>query len=266
MSVEIQKIKKSIAPFRKILLDHPVYSQLQHLDDLKILMQEHVFAVWDFMALLKALQFKLTSTNAPWVPVGSPKTRRLINEIVLEEESDVNIKGEPSSHYEMYIDAMKQCGANTNKIQNIVSRLKSGYSHKEILKFNLEGIKDCTLNFIKSTFEIIHNGGAHEIAAAFTFGREDLIPDMFRAIIGDLDKNFPGKLDSFRYYLDRHVQLDEEEHSPMAMAMIEELCGKDKNKWSEVKKAAISSIKHRIELWDGIEQEIKNYKLKSASQ
>ena len=89
MSVEIQKIKKSIAPFRKILLDHPVYSQLQHLDDLKILMQEHVFAVWDFMALLKALQFKLTSTNAPWIPVGSPKTRRLINEIVLEEESDL---------------------------------------------------------------------------------------------------------------------------------------------------------------------------------
>ena len=120
------------------------------------------------------------------------------------------------------------------------------------------------MEFVKSTFEIIHKGELHEIAAAFTFGREDLIPDMFRAIIADLDKNFPGKLDSLRYYLDRHVHLDEETHSPMAMQMIEELCGEDERKWEDAKQVAINSLKARIVLWDGIEQGIKNRQLAAA--
>lgn len=264
MNPHIQNIKDAIAPYRQLLLQHPVYQQLRHIDDLKVLMEQHVFAVWDFMALLKALQFGLTSTNAPWMPIGSPKTRRLINEIVLEEESDINIQGEPASHYEMYLDAMEQCGANTDQVKRLIARLLSGYSHKELIAFNVEQLEEYTLEFVKSTFDIIHKGELHEIAAAFTFGREDLIPDMFRAIIADLDKNFPGKLDSFHYYLDRHVHLDEENHSPMAMQMIEELCEEDERKWEEAKAVAINSLKARIALWDGIEQGIKNRQLAAA--
>ena len=264
MNPYIQNIKDSIAPYRKLLLQHPVYQQLRHIDDLKVLMEQHVFAVWDFMALLKALQFGLTSTNAPWMPIGNPKTRRLINEIVLEEESDMNMQGEPASHYEMYLDAMEQCGADTAQVKRLIARLLAGYSHSELISFNVEQLEDYTLEFVKSTFEIIHKGALHEIAAAFTFGREDLIPDMFRAIIADLDKNFPGKLDSFHYYLDRHVHLDEETHTPMAMQMMEELCGDDEIKWEEAKQVAINSLKARIALWDGIEQGIKNRQLAAA--
>jgi pyrroloquinoline quinone (PQQ) biosynthesis protein C len=106
----------------------------------------------------------------------------------------------------------------------------------------------------------------HEIGAAFTFGREDLIPDMFRAIVNDLDKNFPNKLDAFRYYLDRHIELDEETHTPMAMEMMEELCGEDDQKWQEVKLIAIDSLRARIALWDGIEQSIKNRQMEAAIQ
>jgi hypothetical protein len=264
MNAYIKDIKTTISPFRDLLLTHPVYQQLRHLNDLKVMMEQHVFAVWDFMALLKALQFGLTSTNAPWMPIGSPKTRRLINEIVLEEESDINNKGEYASHYEMYLDAMEQCGADTTQVKRLVARLLSGYSHKELISFNVEQLEEPTLEFVRSTFKIIHRGKLHEIAAAFTFGREDLIPDMFRAIINDLDKNFPGKLDALRYYLDRHVHLDEETHSPMAMRMIEELCGDDEKKWNDVKRISIQSIKARIALWDGIEQGIKNRQLAAA--
>ena len=258
MNPNIEEIKQDTLPFRKLLLKHPVYSQLQHLDDLKVLMEQHVFAVWDFMALLKALQHGLTSTNAPWMPIGNPKTRRLINEIVLEEESDIDINGNPSSHYEMYVQAMQQCGANTQQVERFIERLLLGYSHKELIKFNVEQVKKYTLRFVNTTFDIIHRGKLHEIAAAFTFGREDLIPDMFRAIVKDLDKNFPGKLDSFRYYLDRHIELDEEVHTPLALQMIEELCGEDEIKWQEAKKVAIDCLKARIFLWDGIEQSIKD--------
>ena len=81
-------------------------------------MEYHVYAVWDFMSLLKALQIELTCTTLPWKPVGDTKIRRLINSIVLEEESDVDADGNPSSHYEMYLDAMIECGADTKKIES----------------------------------------------------------------------------------------------------------------------------------------------------
>jgi len=182
----------------------------------------------------------------------------------LEEESDINIKGNPASHYEMYLDAMEQCEANTEQVKRFIARLLAGYSHKELLKFNVEQIENYTLEFVKTTFDIIHRGKLHEIAAAFTFGREDLIPDMFRSIVHDLDKNFPGKLDAFRYYLDRHIELDEEVHTPLAMQMIEELCGDDTTKWQEAKEVAKSCLKARIKLWDGIEQSIKNSQMKAV--
>ena len=165
MNPKIAEIKDYILPLRELLLQHPVYKQLRHLDDLNILMEQHVFAVWDFMALLKSLQFGLTSTNAPWMPIGNPKTRRLINEIVLEEESDIDIKGNPSSHYEMYLQAMQQSGANTEQVERFIGRLLSGYSHKELLKFNVERIKEYTLEFVNTTFEIIERKKLHEIAS-----------------------------------------------------------------------------------------------------
>jgi pyrroloquinoline quinone (PQQ) biosynthesis protein C len=158
----------------------------------------------------------------------------------------------------MYLQAMQQCGANTQQVEQFIARLLSGYSHKELLRFNVEQLKPYTLEFVNTTFEIIHRGKLHEIAAAFTFGREDLIPDMFRSIVHDLDNNFPGKLKAFRYYLDRHIELDEEVHTPLALQMIEELCGDDTTKWQEAKQVAKLCLKARIKLWDGIEDSIKN--------
>jgi hypothetical protein len=68
-----------------------------------------VYAVWDFMSLLKALQAKLTCTTT-LVRNCNPETRYLINEIVLAEETDTTIDGHHQSHYEMYLEAMESCG------------------------------------------------------------------------------------------------------------------------------------------------------------
>jgi hypothetical protein len=98
--MNIQQINKTIEPQKNILLQHPLYKKVKTIEDLKCFLENHVFAVWDFMSLLKALQSKLTCTTTPGSP-PKPETRYLINEIVVAEESDLSIDGRRQSHYEM---------------------------------------------------------------------------------------------------------------------------------------------------------------------
>ena len=239
MNKNIQHINTQIADYKKDVVNHPLYNQLNTIEDVQKLMEIHVYAVWDFMSLLKGLQIELTCTTLPWKPIGNTKIRRLINSIVLEEESDVDSAGNPSSHYEMYLDAMKECGANTYEIDKFVNSVSD---------VNLPKVNTAIDSFLATTFDILNSGEAHKIAAAFTFGREDLIPDMFTAIVNDLSKEH--KLDKFVYYLERHIELDGGEHGPLALELISNLCGDDKQKWKEVEETAIACLVARKELWD----------------
>ena len=239
MNKNIQHINTQIAEYKKDVVNHPLYNQLNTIEDVQKLMEIHVYAVWDFMSLLKGLQIELTCTTLPWKPIGNTKIRRLINSIVLEEESDVDSAGNPSSHYEMYLDAMKECGANTYEIDKFVNSVSD---------VNLPKVNTAIDSFLATTFDILNSGEAHKIAAAFTFGREDLIPDMFTAIVNDLSKE--NKLDKFVYYLERHIELDGGEHGPLALELISNLCGEDKQKWKEVEETAIACLVARKELWD----------------
>ncbi|MBC8511344.1 MAG: DUF3050 domain-containing protein [Cryomorphaceae bacterium] len=239
MNKNIQHINTQIAEYKKDVVNHPLYNQLNTIEDVQKLMEIHVYAVWDFMSLLKGLQIELTCTTLPWKPVGDTKIRRLINSIVLEEESDVDSAGNPSSHYEMYLEAMKECGANTYEIDKFVNSVSD---------VNLPKVNTAIDSFLATTFDILNSGEAHKIAAAFTFGREDLIPDMFTAIVNDLSKEH--KLDKFVYYLERHIELDAGEHGPLALELISNLCGEDKQKWKEVEETAIACLVARKELWD----------------
>ena len=239
MNKNIQHINTQIADYKKDVVNHPLYNQLNTIEDVQKLMEIHVYAVWDFMSLLKGLQIELTCTTLPWKPIGNTKIRRLINSIVLEEESDVDSAGNPSSHYEMYLDAMKECGANTYEIDKFVNNVSD---------VNLPKVNTAIDSFLATTFDILNSGEAHKIAAAFTFGREDLIPDMFTAIVNDLSKE--NKLDKFVYYLERHIELDGGEHGPLALELISNLCGEDKQKWKEVEETAIACLVARKELWD----------------
>lgn len=256
MITQIEKIKKTIEPLRQEIINHKVYSAIKDIDDLKVFMQFHVYAVWDFMSLLKTLQSNLTSTSVPWFPKGTADTRFLINEIVVGEESDIDLNGIRKSHFELYLDAMKQCGADTSKIEVFTEVLKNtgDFDSAYLASETPKEAKD----FVDFTFKIIGSNKDYLQSAIFTFGREDLISGMFISIVNDIHKNFPDSISIFKYYLERHIEIDGDHHSHLALQMTSNLCGTDDQFWKEAEQATIESLQKRIDLWDGAYRKIIN--------
>ena len=104
----------------RALANHSMYNKILTISDLKIMMETHIFAVWDFMSLLKRLQREITCVELPWRPSPYPKNLvRLINEIVLGEESDLDQNGEAIDHFTLYLRAMDEVGARTSVFKNL---------------------------------------------------------------------------------------------------------------------------------------------------
>ncbi len=246
----IDKLEKDLSETRSKLISHPIYNALNSKERLLFFMENHVFAVWDFMSLIKSLQINLTCVDVPWTPNENNFAGKLVNEIVLAEESDIDPEGNPKSHFELYLDSMRLVGANTKKIESFIEIINQTKSYKNsINKITLPTpVKD----FMDFTFEIINSKKNHVIASVFTFGREDLIPDMFVEIVKKLSKNEDLNSDLLIYYLDRHIELDGDEHGPMSLKMINHLCGDDKDKWNEATEASLKALEMRIKLWDFI--------------
>ncbi|MDF0714655.1 DUF3050 domain-containing protein [Muricauda sp. 334s03] len=256
--MKIENLEQELQPLREQLKNHPLYAQLESVDDIKIFMESHVYAVWDFMSLLKALQQHLTCVGLPWHPANDTSVARFINEIVLEEESDFNENGKAKSHFEMYLDAMEEVQGDTQKVEAIIS----SFTDVKTISTQIEAaqLNQAEKNFLEFTFDVINSQQPHLIAAAFTFGREDLIPDMFLGIIEQSGENGPSNYKKLEYYLKRHIELDGDEHGPLALRMIKALCGSDKQKWDDVLKYSKQALQYRIELWDSIAEKLKENK------
>ncbi len=248
-------IEERLKSLRQSLRNHELYGNIQTIEDVQLFMENHVYAVWDFMSLLKALQQELTSVRVPWTAPKNPILSRFINEIVHGEESDINELGEPKSHYEMYIEAMNEIGANTKDITEFITLIESG-STVQLSLIETE-LNQTVRDFVNYTFSLVEKGKPHLIASSFTFGREDVIPDMFLEII-EKAKIQGREYTKLKYYLERHIELDGNEHGPLSLQMVKELCGDDETKWSEVEEVAKQSLMKRIELWNAINSMIIN--------
>jgi hypothetical protein len=250
----IEKLKQTIEPLRQEIIHHKVYSAIKNIDDLKVFMQFHVYAVWDFMSLLKTLQSNLTCTSVPWFPKGSADTRYLINEIVVGEESDIDLNGIRKSHFELYLDAMKQCGADASKIEIFTDVLKNTGNFPAA--YLASATPKEAIDFVDFTFKVIESGKDYLQSAIFTFGREDLIPGMFITIINEMHKNFPDDISIFKYYIERHIEVDGDHHSHLAIEMTSNLCKDNEQYWQEAEEAVIHSLQQRIELWNGVYRQL----------
>ncbi|MGB0454982.1 MAG: DUF3050 domain-containing protein [Bacteriovoracaceae bacterium] len=225
------------------LASHPLYQSLVSLDNIRIFMKYHVFAVWDFMSLLKSLQKEITCVDVPWTASSySAQTVRLINEIVLGEESDVDQDGKPMSHFDLYLNSMKEIGADTSLIVEFLN------------DFNLEKLPTELKNILNFHLSLARNGDVHEVASSFFYGREKLIPEIFHSIVNVI-KLSEIDCPSLIYYLERHIEVDGEEHGPMALKCLNELIDSDR-KQQEVVDIAVQSLDMRWRLWDFIYSEM----------
>jgi len=249
MTDRLAQLQKDIQPLREKLVHHPLYASITTIEQLRSFMQHHVFAVWDFMSLLKALQRHLTCVDVPWVPRGSANTRYLINEIVTGEESDVDADGNRMSHFELYLAAMKQAGTDPSHIAALIDKLAMGCDVRTALQQC--GANAAIAHFVNTTFDVIATGKPHVMAAVFTFGREDLIPGMFLSFVSKLNKQ-GHNADIFQYYLERHIEVDGDHHSHLAYEMTTELCGDDDANWAEALAAVEQALQARVVLWDAI--------------
>lgn len=238
------------------LLRHPLYAALRTSDDIRVFLEHHVFCVWDFQSLLKALQARLSCTTVPWLPSPDAEARRFINEVVLDEESDEDGTGAHLSHFELYLEAMSEAGADRRRIDGFLARVRSGEPVSAALR--AAGVEGATGAFVASTFDLIRDGALHRLMAAFALGREDLIPALFVRLVESLPEAEGERFGRLLFYLRRHISVDGDQHGPRARRVLDRLCDGNPDLRREALQTAVDCLGHRTAVWDQIHARIQS--------
>jgi hypothetical protein len=256
----MQQLSDNLAPLTCKIVHHPLYQEITSITNLRLFMEQHVFAVWDFMCLLKELHRRIVSTAAPWFPPTDALSANFIGSILAEEEGDVTESGtEYLSHYEMYIKAMKQINADSQPITTLQDLLKQGSSIDQALQHL--SLKQSTQDFVLTTFSFF-TAEVHELASAFVYGREGITAAMFAPLITQLELEMKqqnrSQLSTLIYYFKRHIELDNNEHYPKAIKMLDNLIKGDQKKLQEAEDAAVKALTARDKFLTGILETIPN--------
>jgi Protein of unknown function (DUF3050) len=247
-----------LCSLRAALLEHPIYTHVVSVADLRQFMEDHVFAVWDFMSLLKRLQQDMTCIRVPWFPASNARAARLINDIVIGEETDVDPDGSYVSHLDLYLRAMGDIGASTRQFDRFRALVLIGVPVEVALA--QIGAPPHVQAFVAHTMALANSGSTEEVLAAFFYGREDIIPEMFGRLLNTLygAKHNNDRVRNFIYYIDRHIELDGDSHGPMGRELLEDLLANSPNRVEQARRAAYSSIEARIRLWNGTLSKLRN--------
>jgi hypothetical protein len=251
MNARIENIINQTAALRERIVRHSLNENLVSLDHLRSFMEHHVFAVWDYMSLLKYLQKHLASTHTPWLPSHRPELCRLVNRLVLQEESGLDRLGRPQSQFEQYLAAMRRAGASTAGIDELIAKLRRGEPLVKSLMTATQLSPSAAL-FVLDTFNLIDNSRPHEVAAVLAFARESLVPEVFMNMLQDLKTNFP-ELADYHYYMEQFIEKHSGAHLQDCYALLEQLCGDDQFKWLEAQQAATKALQSRLNFWNALE-------------
>jgi DUF3050 family protein len=246
---ELSSSADDIETKRRQMVEHPVFTAIRDMKSLRVFMEAHVFAVWDFMSLVKRLQRDLTCIEVPWLPPRDRQAAQLINQIVLGEETDIGPHGEPVSHLELYLGAMREVGANTACFERFLKAVANGaplakaFEHAAVAPFIQE--------FTSHTLHIAERAPSLAVMASFFYGREDVIPRMFSNLLKKW-RIGADEAPMFVYYLNRHIEVDSDQHGPAAKAILAAATANDPRRGFEILNTACQSIEARIKLWDGL--------------
>lgn len=244
----------TILRLRNELETHPVFGELVDLPTLREFMQVHVFAVWDFMSLAKRLQRDLTCVELPWMPPANPVAARLINDIVLAEESDVDPEGRPASHLDLYLQAMRDVGAPTSQFERFLDALRGGQGLTAALA--TAEAPTHVRDFVEHTIGTCLRGSTLEVMASFFYGRENVIPLMFQSLLDRWGLE-SGQAPGFVYYLQRHIELDGDAHGPAASRLIVAELENNPEGLASARAAAQAALSARRALWDGTVMQLR---------
>ena len=236
------------------LCSHAVFSEITSLRKLQLFMESHVFAVWDFMTLAKRLQQDLTCTRLPWLPPADPLAARLINEIVLGEESDEHPVQGYCSHFELYLEAMAEVGANTSSINHFVALQCQGLGATAAL--NQVELPPGVSRFVNDTLHLALHAPTHCVAATFLHGREHVIPGMFERILQS-DEFIHRQAPTLCAYLKRHIELDATHHGPAAEQLLDRLASVDQTYPQQANDAALAAVQSRLAFWDELQASLQ---------
>lgn len=231
------------------LCSHRLFFEITSLRKLQLFMEAHVFAVWDFMTLAKRLQQDLTCTRLPWLPPADPQAARLINEIVLGEESDAHPAQGHCSHFELYLEAMDEVGASTSSINRFVALQRHGVEANTALQE--ADVPRGVVRFVSDTLHVALHAPTHCVAAAFVHAREHVIPTIFERILQS-DELIVRHAPTLYAYLRRHIELDTQDHGPSAQLLLERLVNAEPTFAQQANDIALAAVKSRIGLWDEI--------------
>ena len=232
------------------LCNHPLFAEITSHTKLQHFMESHVFAVWDFMTLTKRLQQDLTCTQIPWLPPTDPQAARLINEIVLGEESDEHPTRGHCSHFELYLDAMVEVGADTRVITRFIDLQHQGVEVSAALQ--MIGAPPGVPRFVDSTWQIALSAPTHCVAAAFLHGREGVIASMFERLLCS-SPFIARQAPTLCHYLKRHIELDSQEHAPAAEQVLQSLIGADPLRKQQADSVALEALESRMTFWDDVQ-------------
>jgi hypothetical protein len=249
--------QRTLPDVRQELIEHPIYREIASADDVRTFMKHHVFAVWDFFSLLKRLQREVTCVTTPWHPRAYPEHGRFVMEIVLSEETDEDLGGGYTSHFELYRRAMDECGADGRPIDAFVARIEEGID--PIAALDDDAIPESAKSFVTHTLDIALNGSAAAVAASFCHGREDLLPDVLGALRSSIS-GLLGDTPVFAHYIDRHIELDHDEHGPLARRLLAALTNGDPQAEQDAERVGVEAVLARTRLWDGIVEEIREHR------